>query len=179
MNYKDIIINIIDLLHEKNIGFGRTKLVKLSYLLDLEYYRRNKKLLTDAKWIYYLYGPYPINYNDYLESDGIQISDPNDTGFKSISLKECACIPDIPNDLKRLISSLIDEYGRMDLNDLLDYVYYDTEPMMNVKERMDELDFSTVLPREYYKINKLDVSQPTIKKLKEKYQKKFHDSTHP
>lgn len=169
LSYKDLIINIVHEFNSKHIGFGKTKLIKIAYLAELEYFRRNHEKLTDAEWIYYKFGPYPLNYQDYLENKLIELGDDNGTGFRPISLKEFATPPLIPDNLKRMISHLIEDYGKKDLNDLLDHVYYDTEPMINISERGEKLDFTTVLPSEYYKIKKFKIDDSTKKKLVKKF----------
>jgi hypothetical protein len=50
-------------------GVSKTKLLKLVYLVELLYKRRYGERLTNAKWVYYLYGPYLNNYNDILDDN--------------------------------------------------------------------------------------------------------------
>lgn len=169
MNYKDLIINIVNEFNTKRIGFGKTKLIKIAYLVELEYYRRNNERLTDAEWTYYKFGPYPFNYQDYLENKLIEFGDDNGSGFKPIHLKEFATLPSIPVNLKRMLSNIIENYGKKDLNDLLDYVYYDTEPMMNVNERGEKLDFTTVLSSEFYKVKSLKIDDSSKKEILKKF----------
>lgn len=176
MNYKDLIINIIDAFKTKHIGFGKTRLIKIAYLTELEFFRRKRERLTDANWIYYKYGPYPQNYQDYLEHRLIEIEDKDEAGFQPIKIKEYGKIPEIPDEIKRIINHLIEQYGKIDLNKLLDYVYYDTEPMMNVEKRGEYLNFDTVLPNEYYKINKFDNTEKAQKSIKRKYKDRIKNA---
>lgn len=141
IQFKDIIPHIINQLAEKKIYFGKTKIIKIAYLLELEYYKINHKHLTNANWIFYKYGPYPINYNDYLEQDNIITSD--DDSFQRISVLDDFELPKIPAGVKTLLNGLILEYGDMDINELLNYVYFETEPMVYATPR-SELDFSLV-----------------------------------
>ena len=49
--------------------------------------------------------------------------------------------------LEQLARRVVDEWGGLSLNHLLNYVYFETEPMMNAA-RGDELDFGAVKPPE-------------------------------
>jgi hypothetical protein len=46
-------------------------------------------------------------------------------------------------ELETIVDRIVKEWGDADLNKLLDYVYFETEPMQNAK-RGDVLDFSSV-----------------------------------
>jgi hypothetical protein len=56
----------------------------------------------------------------------------------------------------------------------LNYVYFETEPMMNVHERGEHLDFSTALPTEYYDVKPFKnvefAKKKLLKKIREKTQ---------
>jgi hypothetical protein len=58
------------------------------------------------------------------------------------------------------------EFSNLELNKILDFVYFDTEPMMEVKSRGDELDFCCVLPESEYKIVALKLSNESKKQIK-------------
>lgn len=60
------------------------------------------------------------------------------------------------------------EFADEDLNELLDFVYFDTEPMMNAGERGEKLDFDCVRPEEEYKINDLVLSRESKKRIRGK-----------
>ena len=40
---------------------NKTKLLKLLYLTDIEFFRAAEQPLTGFDWIYYLYGPWSVN----------------------------------------------------------------------------------------------------------------------
>lgn len=149
VKFKDIIPHIINQLSTRKLYFGKTKIIKIAYLLELLYYKINKKRLTDANWIFFKYGPYPINYNNYLEQDNIITTD--DDHFQTISISDEFDLPTIPTEVKTLINGLVLEYGDMDINELLNYVYFETEPMIHATPR-SELDFSLVIKEEIKEI---------------------------
>jgi len=54
-------------------------------------------------------------------------------------------------DIESLISNIVKQWGDADLNQLLDYVYFETEPMQEAK-RGELLDFSLIEPQEPRKV---------------------------
>ena len=80
--------------------------------------------------------------------------------------------PEPSFDEKRAISSVVSDYGGLHLTDLLDHVYFDTEPMINVEQRMEALDFTTVLSNEYYKVRELKIDRKTKNQIREAFREK-------
>jgi Protein of unknown function (DUF4065) len=124
-----------------------TRLTKLMYLAEVEYFRQKRERLTDLKWIFYLFGPYPLALKRVLGEPEIETNEWR-TGKTSrhIVREESAFMGAKADfDLEALVDRIVREWGDADLNQLLDYVYFETEPMQNVK-RGDLLDFATVAP---------------------------------
>ncbi len=70
MEYIDLLIaTASEYLQYEDILFylSKTKLIKLTYLVEYYYYRNNQKRLTNEEWFFYLYGPYLFNYDEYLK----------------------------------------------------------------------------------------------------------------
>jgi hypothetical protein len=176
VKFSNLLQNIIEILVKQHIGFGKTRLIKLAYLIELEYYRRNEERLTDADWIYYKFGPYPNNYKDYIEHENITTekieSQDDDFNFDKISLKDFNGFQKLPDGIYLLANKIIHDYGKEELNKLLDYVYYDTEPMINVESRGEILDFNTVLPSEYYLIKEFKNVEKVKKNILKKHKRK-------
>jgi CRISPR/Cas system-associated exonuclease Cas4 (RecB family) len=63
-----------------------------------------------------------------------------------------------------MIERLIDDWGTADLNELLDYVYFETEPMFKVELRQ-KLDFSKVKGKR--KKREIELSRESKEKLGE------------
>lgn len=146
-----LIIHIVVELADMGIGFGKTKLVKLIYLVDVEYYRARRKTLTGMEWIFYHYGPYSSEIDaalDELAFDIPQESVQTAGGRAAIVFK-------LAGDLKsrlgehveiselRLVNRVIGDWGETDLNPLLNHVYFYTEPMKDAT-RGERLDFSKI-----------------------------------
>jgi uncharacterized phage-associated protein len=170
-------INIIDILYtisrkyyQKNgYPLGKTKLIKLAYLAEIFHQRIANERLTDEKWIYWHYGPYIMNYNKIL-----------DHGAFKIKVTEEEFSPVMPSEdynpskmslTTNIAISRAMEFSELDLNDLLDFVYFDTEPMMKVKDRGEALDFKCVLPESEYRIKPLEIPR----KQKQEILKKIED----
>ena len=54
---RHLITHLVVELRDMDAGFGKTKLVKLLYLIDVENWRRSRKTLTGLEWNFYHYGP--------------------------------------------------------------------------------------------------------------------------
>jgi len=147
----DLIGRLLSLAEQEDIPVGKTKLVKLLYLLEVEYFRENQQRLTDLKWIFFHYGPYPVGLDELLGSADVDVIPQrlsDGLKFQQVTVADGAqreAIFDVA--LERLARRVVDEWGGLSLNHLLNYVYFETEPMMHAS-RGDELDFGTVKPPE-------------------------------
>ena len=124
-----------------------TRLVKLMYLAEVEYYRLKGRRLTDLDWQFHLYGPYPPALRQIIGEPEIEISDrKNGKVSKQIRRDEDSFMnAKADSDLELLLNRIVQEWGDSDLNQLLDYVYFETEPMLTAK-RGETLDFSGINP---------------------------------
>src|SRR5882762_3415911 len=122
-----------------------TRLVKLMYLTEVEYYRLKRERLTDLDWKFYHYGPYPPSLIAVIGEPEIETFEwKNGKSSKQIVRDEDVFMrTSADNDTERLIWSLVKEWGDADLNQLLDFVYFETEPMQGAN-RGDILDFSLI-----------------------------------
>ena len=154
MDLVDLLYVIAKRYHERNnYGLGRTKLLKLAYLAEVFFKRLTGKRLTDADWVFWQYGPYVMDYPKVLHSNAFVI-EPTEDDFQPVLPAEDYRQSDLNMDAKLAISRAM-EFAGEDLNELLDYVYFDTEPMMNTRVRGNKLDFSCVRPEEDYAIKDL------------------------
>jgi hypothetical protein len=120
---------------ERMLSPLKTRLVKLLYLTELEYYRRTAKRLTDLNWIFHHFGPYAYALGELL-------GNPDEDRF-AWSLTRHPSTSD--HDVQVCVSQVVHEWGNADLNALLDYVYFDTEPMQ-AATRGEALNFAVVIP---------------------------------
>ena len=144
-----LIKKILEEAEKRGISVGRVRLVKLLYLLEVEYYRLYQKRLTSLKWRFYHYGPYPLEIEEMfgspeLEEEEINLSEDRIFHKLKIMVRE----PEekyMEPEIERLIRRVVEEWGGLDLRYLLDYVYFETEPMIGA-EQGDILDFSKTIP---------------------------------
>ena len=167
-------MTLIDLLYviakrfyeRSNYGLGRTKLLKLAYLAEVFYKRLTGKRLTDTDWIFWQYGPYVMDYPKYLHSNAFVV-EPNEGDFQPVLPAEDYNQSDFNIEIKLAVYRAM-EFADEDLNELLDFVYFDTEPMMNAGDRGEKLDFDCVRPEAEYKIKNLVLSKESQKRIRGK-----------
>ena len=170
MKLIDLLYLIAKHYHERNKhGLGRTKLLKLAYLTEVFYKRLTGKRLTDTDWIFWQYGPYVIDYPKILHTNAF-VFEPNEGDFQPVLPAEN--YPQVDVDLEAKIALLrAMDFADENLNQLLDFVYFDTEPMTNAGNRGEKLDFDCVRPEEEYKVKELvltkDSKQTIRKKIEE------------
>ena len=173
IEFNKLIENLIKHLCDLNIPFGKTRLIKIAYLIEVEYYRNHRQMMTNAEWIFYKFGPYPINCNDYLEQTNIILDNDNEANFSCIKYKDYKSPPELPQEVLRLISVITKNYALWDINSLLDYVYFETEPMKGATPR-SKLNFENIEPKEKTQKVKIILSQKKFKEL-EKRKKGLRD----
>jgi hypothetical protein len=144
-----IIKQIIKSSKEQEIPIpAKTRLIKLLYLIEIEHYKHLQKRLTNLRWQFYHYGPYAPEIEHVLGSPDIEeitFSLRDGRQGSHYDLAEDEGQNNLPPELKRLIDYIVKDWGEIDLNKLLDHVYFETEPMINAK-RGQLLDFTTVQP---------------------------------
>ena len=116
---------------------NKTKLIKYLYLIDVEYYRRHEQTFTGFDWIFYDFGPWAYEYNDIFN----ELSNSRDFTIKSGSRSdldtqfiltsadtESSSIFDDITD-ESITRAIIDRWADESLSQMLNYVYFHTEPM--------------------------------------------------
>jgi len=165
---KDIYFALIDRIQNYRLDVKNVKFVKLLYLLEWKYVQLNNSRLTDLEWKFWHYGPYPMNFESVLKEEGIdppkfQLED--DTEFSYFS-KTPISDYNVSKPIMNLIENIIQDWGSQDTNKLLDYVYFQTDPMVNVR-RGQEINFFTSHPHLHYKKpDIIQVSNESKKKIR-------------
>jgi len=167
-NFRAAVRYLLERAQDKEIPVGKTRLVKLLYLLDVEVYRLCLSSFTGLDWIFYKYGPYSHEVEAALSQLDISEVDIPIGGSRvfqklGIDLEEDASRLEI--ETKAAIERLLAEWGTADLNELLDHVYFETEPMLKA-EFKQRLDFSTIRPKET-KAERIVLSDEAKNKLQE------------
>jgi hypothetical protein len=129
----------------------KTKLLKLLYLFDVEYFRLHRETYTGFNWRFYHLGPWTAEYDPLLDSLVEQnalvrnySSRPDyDTQFfepsREISINEA--LPQLKDEF--ILKTILDNWGDKRTGEILDYVYFETEPMIN-GQRNEPLDFELI-----------------------------------
>ena len=166
---KAAILYLFKIADEERISFGRVRLMKFLYLLDVEHYRYYGEICTGLEWVFYKYGPFAFELESFLAEIKIKNEEiPLEKGktLKKLNydfdLRDEAAKP--PFKCKGILDNLFKEWGLADLNRLLDHVYFGTEPMIDVRLHQ-RLDFTKIVP--YKKSQAITISPATKKKLKE------------
>ena len=154
---KPLIAYIVDQVGDQGGAIGRTALMKLVYLADIEHYRRYGKQATNLEWQFHHYGPYSVELDREVRSLGLDIDEAvfNKTqGGRAMSgyryrrdgdWQEVARAFNSSYDAtaKRCVDRVVQQWGLDPLPTILDYVYFETEPMQDAR-RGERLDFSKV-----------------------------------
>jgi hypothetical protein len=146
-NPVELVKLLLGLCQREDIPVGKTKLVKLLYLMEVEYFRSRRERLTDLRWVFLHYGPYPQGFEQLLGDPDIEQlprSLADGRRFEQVTVSDA---PEFRDDrtLSRLAEDIVERWGGLQLEKLLNYVYFETEPMFSAI-RGQELDFSAIAP---------------------------------
>lgn len=177
----DLIKAICSRVQEREGYLNKTKLIKYLYLIDVEYYRRHGAVFTGFNWIFYDYGPWAYEYNEIFDEINISPdftlrtgSSPElDTQFISVSdgVETSFVFDDLENQIAA--RPIIDRWAIESLSQMLNYVYFHTEPMV-VAIRHQKLDFGKI--RKLDPIPKFELTKGNLTKSeKEKIRKKIQE----
>jgi hypothetical protein len=136
---------------ELGVSVGKTKLLKLLYLADIEHFRDTGETCTGLNWILYLYGPWSPDYDGLLEQLEAEGAISKQAFTAAGAEGERLSVQD-EIDLSKVIvpageyfrtKHLIDTWLERATAQLLDFVYFETEPMI-AAEKLKPLDFSKI-----------------------------------
>ncbi|MHA1409821.1 MAG: type II toxin-antitoxin system antitoxin SocA domain-containing protein [Candidatus Odinarchaeia archaeon] len=154
---------------------SKTKLLKLAYLVELFYYRKYSKRLSGVDWIYFKFGPWFKGYDEIISEKPFSIKKSDEYNLVDIEIDDYSK-PDLDISEKEMINKVIFEFGHMELNDILDFIYFETEPMIEVGQRGEKLNFSKVKPADYYKIKRLKVDESVKRALRKEFREKLKNA---
>jgi hypothetical protein len=142
---------ILTRVREREGYVTKTKLFKYLYLVDVEWFRHKGQLFTGFDWIFYHYGPWSLDceslYSELKKDDYIRVkpgSRPDlDTEFlQSANPVELEKVID-DFRMERVVRTIVDTWADRRLGEMLDFVYFRTEPMEGA-EKGKSLDFSKI-----------------------------------
>jgi len=176
IDFKTLIFNIIKIFKERHIGYGETRLIKIAYLVEVNYFKKYKQRLTDTEWIFYKFGPFTFDFYNVLKDENI-IKTNDEEGFIKIDFLEDEDIrlKRLPNLANVMLRKLVMEFGEVSLNELLDYVYFETEPMQQAIPK-EPLDFSLIeleKPKHILKFKISEENKGILKEIKKRVRSKL------
>ena len=123
-----------------------TRLVKLLYLADLEWRRTHDgEPIANLTWKFLHFGPYANELADLLGGPELEVTElEQGKEARRFTFGKETEKSGLPSEIVGLLNQLVKKWGDVQLNKLLDYVYFDTEPMENA--RYEPLDFSGITP---------------------------------
>ena len=176
MEFKNLLIDLIIKYKKKYEKLlSKTKLLKLAYLVELFYYRKHLKRLTDVDWIYFKFGPWFKGYDEILNEEPFSIKQSEEYNLIEVELGKYR-EPKLDISENEMINKVTFEFGHLDLNDILDFIYFETEPMIEAEHRGEKLSFENVKPADYYKVKKLTVGDSVKRKLRKQFSEKFKNA---
>ncbi len=154
---KELVIAIVSRVTESGVKVSKTKLLKLLYLFDIEWYRTHQDTFTGFNWKFYLLGPWTDEYDpvlDKYEGNGLEREKTKDTyGTEFIKTDETVRLRDLfsTRDEEIILEDMIRTWAKVPTEEILDHIYFRTEPMDEAvrDERLDFRKVSTEPPRKY------------------------------
>lgn len=188
---KPLINYIIDQVNQQGGNIGRTALTKLVYLVDIEHCRQYGQPATALQWQFHHYGPYAAELQSEIQYLGLDADEDQFTGKRGNrpvsgyryrptgDWREIqgAFNTNYAASVKRCADQVVGQWGLESLATILDYVYFETEPMQDVR-RGDFLDFSkipkeTIVPQNTAKLEFSDAFVKDMRqRLKERREKR-------
>src|SRR2546425_2925457 len=172
---------ILSRVREREGYATKTKLVKYLYLFDLATYRKTGRTLTGFPWRFHLYGPWADEFEalfrELAHRGEIEVT-PSlkpDLEAEFVSTREHVDVADLVDDVSLGLEfrHIVDQWADRRLGELLDYVYFYTEPM-EAAQRGEPLDFSRVQREEpHYELpGRRAIDARSVRRLREEVARK-------
>jgi len=144
-NTHKLVARICDYYRERNLPApGQTRITKLMYLIEWEYFAWERERLTSLDWIYLHYGPWSQNLSTILEKEFKAPDEEVGPGkFRQVywTPPEYDYVDTrFKGDLEGIVERVLETFGPLGTEDIIRYVYFNTEPMQHAK-RKQPLDF--------------------------------------
>jgi hypothetical protein len=181
---KELVAAIVSYVADHGSYVTKTKLLKLLYLFDVEFYRAHRRTFTGFQWRYFHLGPWTREFDpllDQLVTQGTLLeftSERSEFDTKFLRSSE-------PLDLRKffntysdeaILKTVLDTWGQSTTGEILDYVYFRTEPM-EYGVRNENLDFSRILEQvpSMYKRPSSRKTAAEIKALRKEFKQRIAD----
>lgn len=175
---RDLALALLTSAQARGSVLNKTKLLKLMYLADIEHFRTHRKTLTGFEWIFFLYGPWAPEYDTLVaeleQRDLIEIESWESGGLSGDRLtakedRDLGKVLESTNEYFR-VKNQVDTWSNRSLSDLLDYVYFDTDPMRDAVS-LQSLDFEKVSPDAptLYRRSRSGASDASVRDLRRRF----------
>lgn len=171
---------------EKGSTLSKTKLLKLLYLFDVEFFRVYRRTFSGFPWKFYHLGPWVNEFSqilDEVETEGHL----NSKSWQNLDYEGKTYLP--PRDFdedqafrnlftaykeESIFKRVLEQWSEKSTGEILDYVYFKTEPMENA-DRGHLLNFDSIkaafTPK--YSRTASEISPKHIKKLRMQFEEKY------
>ena len=146
----DVAYSLLSRAERDRLQIGTTRLVKLLYLIDCDYFKWKRETLTGAAWVFYHYGPYSAELIDVVNrAPGVTVAELDDLedgrSFRRYSISSFRGDPleMAAPEVRGIVQTVYKKWAAIDLNLLLDHVYFATAPML-AAQRSEPLDFNQI-----------------------------------
>lgn len=183
---RELIPALIFYIGERGGYVTKTKLLKLLYLFDVEFYRAHEVTFTGFQWKFFHLGPWTSEFDPLLAE---LVDDEDIVETKSVK-------PDYetkfykasePSDFNRLfdkysdqaiLRTILDAWAESTTGEILDYVYFRTEPMEH-GVRNQPLDFTRIVrqPTQKYARTSSGKTNKEINDARRKIREKLEKTT--
>ncbi|MGO9239517.1 MAG: hypothetical protein ACLQBJ_01810 [Bryobacteraceae bacterium] len=147
-----LIAAIVTWIADQDSYVTKTKLLKLLYLFDVEYYRVHRQTFTGFSWKFFHLGPWAAEFDptlDGLVSRDVLIQQLSTSEHETSFYKPYERMdPREPfGNVKDecILRGVLNTWGTQSTGEILDYVYFQTAPM-EAGIRNAPLDFSVIQP---------------------------------
>lgn len=153
-NLSELILAVVSYVTEHGGYITKTKLLKLLYLFDVEFYRACGRTFTQFQWKYFHLGPWTKEFDPVLSSllsDGELAEHTSERSEFDTKFLRATELVDLRKPLanykeEAILKIVLDTWGGRTTGEILDYVYFRTEPM-EYGIRNESLDFSKIIPQ--------------------------------
>jgi len=177
---EQLILAIVSGVTERGGYVTKTKLLKLLYLFDVEYYRVHRRTFTGFPWKFFHLGPWARDFDPVLQqltSHNLLLASVS-TKYDDTSFYRTADVID-PGTLfnsfsdEALLRSVLNTWSESSTAEILDHVYFHTEPMQH-GIRNEPLDFAVIKPEkpERYKRENSGISEKELQRLRRKFRER-------
>jgi hypothetical protein len=148
----DLVLAVLGEAANAGVSLSKTKLLKLLYLIDLEVYRATGRIATRWSWKFLHFGPWTAEYDRALEALSADariaiVVIPGDRDRETNLIRTNERERDVfaldESAIRIAARHVITRWLSRELPEILDYVYFETEPM-HAAERGATLSFEAV-----------------------------------